>query len=194
MMLPQKKRIDSESNLQITDSQNLVWIGRMMQLGSGDRVRDHGHHESHPVYDRGQCRWGAFLLLVCEYSFGSLSAQSGHHESHPIRDCGSCRWGAFLLLVCEDGLRGRSRLIDSISTWFGIMVSLSLRSSGPKTHAEPRYCCVNGLVLIGSIDNVAVSIWAYHLLVIEAQPALNCSITSFEKDLGQKSITSTLSE
>ena len=28
--------------------------------------------------------------------------------------------------------------IDSTSTWFGILVSISLRSSGPKAHAGPR--------------------------------------------------------
>ena len=46
--------------------------------------------------------------------------------------------------------------INSVSTWFGILVSILLRSSGPNAHAGPAACtwrrvCLNGLVTIGSI-------------------------------------------
>ena len=45
--------------------------------------------------------------------------------------------------------------IDSISAWFGIPVSISLRSLGPQTHAGPaartwRRVCINASVSMGS--------------------------------------------
>ena len=61
--------------------------------------------------------------------------------------------------------------IYSISTWFGVWVSMSLRSSGPKTHAGPSLLLRKRF---GSdrFDNVSVSIWTPPL-VIEAQPEWN---------------------
>ena len=48
-------------------------------------------------------------------------------------------------------------LIGSMSTWFGILVSMLLRSSGPKTHAGPSFLLRKG-VGFHRFDRASVSI------------------------------------
>ena len=47
--------------------------------------------------------------------------------------------------------------IDSISTWFGMLVSISLRCSGPKTHAGPSFL-LRERFGFDRFDNISISI------------------------------------
>ena len=78
-----------------------------------------GNRYTHTHRRRGLAREASPEMLPFEWAGGGLRMQGHGRQPGTGRN------------VCRVGLGS----IDSISTWFGVLVSMSLRSSGPKTHA-----------------------------------------------------------